>query len=111
MAATELALGIGCQRGTPAALLARGIDDALLALQLDPSCVRMLATVDAKRDEPGLLELARARGWTLVFHSAQELGQGVAEPAARKHGRLLLGKRIYRERDHSMTIAVAELTP
>jgi cobalamin biosynthesis protein CbiG len=106
VAATELAIGIGCQRGTPAELLARGVDAALREVE---GRVRILATIDRKRDEPGLLELARERGWTLVFYSAEELGEGVAEPAARKHGRLLMTKRIYRDARGSMTLAIAEL--
>ncbi|HEX5659766.1 MAG TPA: cobalamin biosynthesis protein [Polyangiales bacterium] len=108
MAAIELALGIGCQRGTSAALLARGVDAALSEVA---GVVRILATIDRKRDEAGLLQLAQERGWTLAFHSAGELGSGVAEPAACKHGRLLMRKRVYREPNvsGSMTIAIAEL--
>jgi cobalamin biosynthesis protein CbiG len=108
VAETELVIGIGCQRGTPAALLARGIEQALRGLS---GRVCVVATIDRKRDEPGLLQLAHERGWRLEFHSAQELGEGVAEPAARRHGRLLIPKRVYREPGvaGSMTLAVAEL--
>jgi cobalt-precorrin 5A hydrolase/precorrin-3B C17-methyltransferase len=107
--ASALVLGIGCQRGTSAALLARGIEHTLRGLDLDIDRVTTLATVAKKRDEVGLLQLARARGWALVLHD--DLGEGVAEPAARRHGRLLMGKRIYREPnvEGSMTIAVAEV--
>jgi cobalamin biosynthesis protein CbiG len=113
VAETELVIGVGCQRGTPAALLARGIEQALRSLDLRVESVRALATVERKRDEPGLLQLARERGWVLAFHSAEELGEGVAEPAARRHGRLLMPKRTYREPNTpgSMTLAIAERMP
>ncbi|MET0283598.1 MAG: cobalamin biosynthesis protein [Polyangiales bacterium] len=109
MAETELVLGIGCQRGTPAALLARGIEDALRTMQLDVARVSTIATIGKKRDEVGLLQLVRTRGWALVFHD--DLSDGVAEPAAARHGRVLMGKRVYREPniEGSMTIAIAEV--
>lgn len=109
MAETELVIGIGCQRGTSAELLARGIEHAFAELGLALCQVSTLATDERKRAEPGLAQLARVRGWALVFHSA--LGEGVAEPAARRHGRLLVGKRIYREPDQpgSMTLAIARV--
>ncbi len=85
----------------------RGVEEALRVMKLDAERVRLIATTEKKRSEVGLLELAREQGWSLVFHD--DLGQAVAEPAARRHGRLLMGKRIYREQDLSMTIAIAEL--
>ena len=38
-----------------------------------PKAVSRAASIDLKRDEPGLLELCRVRGWPLSFYSAGEL--------------------------------------
>jgi cobalamin biosynthesis protein CbiG len=111
VAATELVIGIGCQRGTPAALIERAIDDALARHGLDAARVCALATIDRKRDERGLLAFAARRDWPISFYSASELGEGVAEPAAklRAGNALLIPKLVYRDDHHALTLAIAEL--
>ena len=82
----RVALGLGCDRGTPAATLAEAVDGALAAARqvvltgadaMTPSQARLqvvaVASIDLKADEPGLLELARSRGWSIVFHPAARL--------------------------------------
>lgn len=128
----SLVLGIGCDRGTPADVLARGIDRVLAGASLSGACVRAVATIDVKGDEPGLVELCRARSWPLELRPAAELDavEGVENPSetVRTHvgtrsvgeaacllvagaDRLLVPKTKYTEPgvDRSMTVAVARV--
>lgn len=68
-----LALGLGCDRGTPAATIARAIDEALAACRGRLADVRAVASIDLKADEAGLLQLAASKGWQLRFYPAAEL--------------------------------------
>jgi cobalt-precorrin 5A hydrolase len=68
-----LVAGVGCRRDTPAAdilsLLARVCRDRGAALQ----SVGLLASIEAKREEPGLLEAAATLGAAVRFYSTDEL--------------------------------------
>lgn len=69
----SLTVGVGTSRGAGAEEILALIDAALDAARLSPDCVARLASVDAKADEPGLLAVARARGWPLVTYPAPRL--------------------------------------
>lgn len=120
----SLVLGIGCSRGATETEIATLVDTTLAEAGLSASCVAWAATIDLKRDEPGLLAFAAARGLELRFFGAAELdrtpGQqspsaivraavgtrGVCEPAALLAAGapcLLLPKR----KSHNVTVAVA----
>jgi cobalt-precorrin 5A hydrolase len=130
----SLVVGIGCDRGTPTELVARGVDRLMGAHGLSQKSVRAIATIDKKGDEPALLALSAARGWPLVTYTAEELdaqpgienpsetvkrhvgARGVAEPAALRAAgaeKLLVAKQTYTEdgpenaMKRSMTFAVA----
>ena len=95
-----LAIGVGCNRGTPADEIEAAIADTLASANLAPQSVACLATVEAKADEVGLLTLCTRRDWPLRTYSVAELNRvenlpnpsiwaeralgarGVAEPAA-----------------------------
>ena len=84
----KLALGLGCDRGTPAATIRQAIDEALARAGATLADVEAVASIDLKADEAGLLEVARACGWTLRFYAAAELAQEtVPNPSetVRKH--------------------------
>ena len=49
------------------------MDRVLAGHKIHPKAVSRAASIDLKRDEPGLLELCRVRGWPLSFYSAGEL--------------------------------------
>jgi cobalt-precorrin 5A hydrolase len=68
-----IALGLGCDRGTPAATVARAIDEALAQAGATLADVTAVASIDLKVDEAGLLELAARHGWTIAFHPAATL--------------------------------------
>ena len=74
-----LALGIGCDRDTPAATIALAVDQALAACGAAIADVAAVASIDLKADEAGLLEFARQHGWTIRFYAAAELA-AVAVP-------------------------------
>ena len=70
---TPVAVGLGCDRGTPLATVAQALDAALAQAGLARAQVAVLASIEAKRDEVALLELAARGGWPLRFFSAAEL--------------------------------------
>jgi cobalt-precorrin 5A hydrolase len=70
---TRLALGLGCDRGTPLETIEEAVAQALASIGAGWDDVAAAASIDLKADEAGLLALARSRGWTLRFHAAAEL--------------------------------------
>ncbi len=69
----RIALGLGCDRGTPAATLSQAVAEALAACGACWAQVAAVASIDLKADEPGLADLARAQGWKIRFYGAPEL--------------------------------------
>ncbi len=69
----KIALGLGCDRGTPAATIAQCIREALTEAACTLADVAAVASIDLKADEIGLAEVAAANGWTLRFYPALEL--------------------------------------
>jgi cobalt-precorrin 5A hydrolase/precorrin-3B C17-methyltransferase len=75
----SLVVGVGASRGAPAEEVLGLVEAALADAGLSRHSVSFLATVDAKADEPGLLEAARALGVELVAYPAEQLA-AVAVP-------------------------------
>jgi cobalt-precorrin 5A hydrolase len=69
----KIALGLGCDRGTPTATITRAVNEALAAASLEAAQVQAVASIALKADEAGLLAFAAAQGWTLRFYSPQQL--------------------------------------
>src|SRR6266545_6527976 len=69
----SLVVGVGASRGAPGAQVAELIDAALADAGLAAASVRCLATAEVKADEPGILDVARHRGWSVVTHPADAL--------------------------------------
>ena len=69
----SLVVGAGASRGVTAGEVLGLLDRVLAGAGLSPASVAALATVDAKADEPGLVEAARQRGWPLITHPAGTL--------------------------------------
>ncbi|WP_235957045.1 cobalt-precorrin 5A hydrolase [Fundidesulfovibrio magnetotacticus] len=74
-----VAAGVGCRRGTSAAEILEAIEAACALRRVSPASVAVLASIEAKRDEAGLIEAARALGAELAFLPAARLA-GVAVP-------------------------------
>ncbi|MFI7411430.1 precorrin-3B C(17)-methyltransferase [Streptomyces sp. NPDC049627] len=69
----SLVVGVGASKGAPADEIVGLIESALGDAGLSPKSLAELATVDAKADEPGIVEAAARLGVPLVTHSAGEL--------------------------------------
>lgn len=69
----KIALGLGCDRGTSEATLRRAVDEALAKAGATLADVAAVASITLKADEPGLLALCHAQGWTPVFHAPEAL--------------------------------------
>ncbi|MEV8021972.1 precorrin-3B C(17)-methyltransferase [Streptomyces sp. NPDC086554] len=107
----SLVVGVGASKGAPAEEVLGLIQDTLRDAGLSPASVASLATVDAKADEPGIVEAAARLGVPVVTYAADELAAvdvpnpsdaplaavgtpSVAEAAAlRGGGELLVPKR------------------
>ena len=69
----QVAVGLGCDRGTPLATLQLALDEALALAGARLGDVAAAASIDLKADEPGLLALAEQHGWTLTFYTPEQL--------------------------------------
>ena len=128
----SLVLGLGCDRGAPPDLVARGAEVLLDRHRLALASVREIATIDLKANEPALRSLAERLRCPLRLYRAADLDaapgvesyservrrhvgtRAVAEPAALLASgacRLLVPKQIHTERGVkcSMTLAAARI--
>jgi len=70
-----ITIGVGCRRGTPQAQLEAGLAEFLKKCAIPKQAVMGLASIDLKKNEPGLLALAESHGWPVTFFTAQELSE------------------------------------
>ena len=76
-------VGVGARRGAGLADLRAAVDAVLAEAGLAASEVAVLATVDRRAADPGVLRLAADRGWRLAALPAAELArQDVPNPSA-----------------------------
>lgn len=120
----DVIIGIGCKKGIDAEAVKHAISHALHMANLTLERVRLLATIEIKSGEPGLLQAAEELDIPLRIVSCQEIGAcakdhsksnfvkekigvwGVCEPAALLSGRkteLLLKKQKF----PGVTVAIA----
>jgi len=77
-----VAAGVGCRRGTPADEVLAALEGACAARGVALASVGVLASIAAKRDEPGLIQAARQLGARMMFFEAEELaGVDVPNPS------------------------------
>ncbi len=69
----KVTLGLGCDRGTPAATIARCIDQALDACGATHEDITAVASIDLKADEAGLLAVMAILELSCRFYTATEL--------------------------------------
>lgn len=121
----EVVVGIGCRRATGKDKVLEAIRSGLRKADRSLLAVKCLATVDAKQDEPGLLEAAAELGLPLTIITREKIAEmenrfecspfvksrigvgAVAEPAAylaAHRPRLVLGKT----KMNGVTVAVVE---
>ena len=122
-------IGLGCERNTSKNLIANSLKKFLKASNLSPHSIAGLATIDKKKDEEGILELAEENNLPIKFFTKEDLSKiivpnpsnvvqkeigtpSVAEAscllAAGKESKLLKEKRIFKNQSGAVTIAVAE---
>ncbi|NOQ64674.1 MAG: cobalamin biosynthesis protein CbiG [Methyloprofundus sp.] len=79
----KLALGLGCDRGTPLMTIETAIHKALASANLAAEQVIKLASIDKKQDEVAFAQLAEKLGIVMQFYPAQELAEvTVPSPSA-----------------------------
>ena len=71
----SLVVGVGASKGAPADEVLGLVEGALRDAGLSPRSVAGLATVEAKREEPGIVEAAGRLGVPVVTYSAGELAK------------------------------------
>lgn len=120
----SLVLGIGASKDVSLEELDHLITTTLAQQGLSARSVSLVATVDAKAEEPAIVELCARTGWTLVTHPADVLAvtevpnpsqhpldavgtPSVAEAAALQHGELIVEKT----KSAMATLAVSRIRP
>ena len=122
-------IGIGCERNTSKELIANSLNNLLESGNLSQQSIAGFATIDIKKDEKGILELAKEKNLPIKFFSKEDLSKiivpnpsnvvqneigtpSVAEAscllAAGEESKLLEEKRIFKNQSGAVTIAVAE---
>ena len=109
-----IGIGLGCNRNTPETEIENVVFDTLEDLQLSSKSILGIATIDLKKNEPGLVSFCNKWSYPLFVYSAEELNSAgaenmseivfkhtgayaVSEPAAKilvKNERLLIRKKI-----------------
>lgn len=80
---SSLAAGMGCNRGTETAEMKNLLMETLKKHALSPHSLHTLASVDVKKDEAGLIELAKELRVNLLFYDRKSLKQvpGIENPS------------------------------
>lgn len=95
-----IVLGIGCNRGTSSQEIETVIHETLREINVSVKSVKAIATIEIKKDEKGLREVAQKYNWDFVFYHPEQLNRvpidvpsetvfkftgayGVSEPAAK----------------------------
>ncbi len=66
-------LGIGCRRGVDRETISTVVRDALDRNGIHACAVKCAASIDLKKDEPGLLAFGQSAGLPVEFYTAEEL--------------------------------------
>jgi cobalt-precorrin 5A hydrolase/precorrin-3B C17-methyltransferase len=69
----SLVVGVGASRNAPADEIDELIAKSLVEAGVVADSVRCIATVDLKADEPGIVEVAKRRGWPVLTYSVAVL--------------------------------------
>ncbi len=122
-------IGIGCERNTSKELIANSLNYFLESGNISQQSIAGFATIDIKKDEKGILELAEEKNLPINFFSKEDLSTiivpnpsnvvqkeigtpSVAEAscllAAGEESKLLEEKRIFKNQSGAVTLAVAE---
>jgi cobalt-precorrin 5A hydrolase / precorrin-3B C17-methyltransferase len=121
----SLVVGIGCNRGTSCDAIQAAVKSAFSKYRLSVSSIKNLATIDLKKDEPGLREFARKNNLPVDYFDKRALGNAgypsppsdivmkhagtpsVCESAAILSGGSIVGPKVIFNR--AVTVAIARL--
>jgi len=70
-----VAVGMGCDRGTPLATLVHALDQALAGVGASRAQVKACASISLKADEPAMLALGLQEGWVITFYEPAQLAR------------------------------------
>jgi len=129
-------IGVGCERNTSVKFIEDCINKLFLKYEISFLSIAGLATVDIKKDEKALIDIAKTKNWPIKFFNNEDLQKvevpnpskivfreigtfSVAEAASllacgNEGGQILIEKNIFRHKDPSgknlgaVTIAIAE---
>ena len=68
-------LGVGCRKGTSQQAIEEMLFDVLELTCVHPAAITAVASIDLKKDEPGLVSFCREHGWPLLTYSSEQLQQ------------------------------------
>lgn len=68
-------LGVGCRKGTPQSTIESVLKRFLQENRLRPESICAVASIDLKKEEPGLIAFCNSHGWEFQTCTAQELRQ------------------------------------
>lgn len=126
LARRRFTLGVGCRRGVGIEHLAERVEAALFAAGVAWEAIDRIGSAELKRDEPGLLALARRHGKELVFFGKEALNRpevpnpsaaaqrhfgirSVSEAAALLAAGPAATLALPKQADEAVTVAVAEV--
>jgi cobalt-precorrin 5A hydrolase len=75
----KIVVGVGCRRGASAEEIVHAIKRALHQLEMKPEDVRVIASVELKKNEAGLADAAEQLGIPLQFFRPEEIAEVDAE--------------------------------
>ena len=75
----KLIAGIGCKRGTSAEKIFSAVSQACEMINQPVERIKLLASVDIKSDEGGLLDFAKNLGVEIKFFTVEKLAKKIAE--------------------------------
>ena len=73
VASARLAIGLGCDRGTPETTVEACLREPLAQAGAQIAQVAVAASIEAKHDEAAFLSLAARHGWPLRWYAAAQL--------------------------------------
>jgi cobalt-precorrin 5A hydrolase len=97
--------GLGCRKGSSVDELLSALDAACIEAKISRNAVAALATGEIKREEPGMLELAKKLG--LVLHIVGDDALLEAEPRTKTVSRHSLAKTLSSSLSEAAALAVA----
>lgn len=75
LAPKTVVLGVGCRKGTPRSTIEAVLERFLQQSGLQIEAICTVASIDLKKEEPGLVEFCRRHGWPFETRTAEQLRQ------------------------------------